>query len=158
MPNHKVKIESMNSPQRVVLRFHVRYELQEAAINERFFALYGHIYPADDVFSHMMAPNESSKMHIVLDINPKSHPTIDNNKIEYAVFRVTKKNDLYVVMSLVEGDTKPCFSEFEKLDTACDSARVRCARIKWGTDRSQSEELDGVRASHVGHCPATFVS
>lgn len=47
-----------------------------------------------------MAPNESSKMHIVLDINYKLHPSIDNNKIEYEVFNVKKKVELYVVISL----------------------------------------------------------
>ncbi|KIV98778.1 uncharacterized protein PV09_09475 [Verruconis gallopava] len=110
---------SVNDPKRVVLRFHVQYELEEAAINERFFALYGSDHPNNDFFSHLMAPNESSQMHIVLDFNCKLHPTIDNNEIAYEVFKVKRKDDF----------------EFEKLnDTACQQARMRCERIKWGTN------------------------
>lgn len=90
-------MESMNKPKRVVLRFHVQHELEEAAINNQFFALYGSDHPKSDFFSHMIAPNESSKMHIVLDINCKLHPIIDNNTIEYQVFKVKKKGELYVI-------------------------------------------------------------
>lgn len=114
-------MESINDPKRVVLRFHVQHELEEAAINERYFALYGPTHSKSDTFSHLMAPNESSKMHIVLDINYKLHPSIDNNKIEYEVFNVKKKDDF----------------EFEKLNSAASKlARARCERIKWGTTRS----------------------
>lgn len=114
-------MESNNDPKRVVLRFHVQHELEEAAINERFFALYGPEPPKNDFYSHLMAPNESSKMHIVLDIHCKSHPTIDNSKIAYEVFKVEKKDEF----------------EFKKLNSAaCKFARARCERIKWGTDRS----------------------
>lgn len=152
-------MESNNDPKRVVLRFHVRHELEEAAINEQFFALYYPEPPKNDFYSHLMAPNESSKMHIVLDLHCKSHPTIDNSKIAYEVFKVEKKDELYVVISPAEVQTKRCVSEFEKLHgAACKFARVRCERIKWGTDRSQSEELDGDRALHVGRSPPTFVS
>lgn len=148
---------SVNDPKRVVLRFHVQHELEEAAINKRFFALYG--LPNNDFYSHLMAPNESSQMHIVLDVNCKLHPTIDNSKIAYEVFKVKKKDDLYVALSLAEVRTDERVSEFEKLnDTACQYARMRCERIKWGTNRSQSEELDGVRALQIGHSPCTFVS
>jgi hypothetical protein len=95
-------MESTNQPKRVVLRFHVQHELKEAAINERFFALYGPEPPKNDFYSHLMAPNESSKMHIVLDLHCKSHPTIDNSKIECEVFKVVKKDDLYAAPSLAE--------------------------------------------------------
>ncbi|KAF2254728.1 hypothetical protein BU26DRAFT_514591 [Trematosphaeria pertusa] len=135
-------MESNNGPKRVVLRFDVRHDLEEAAINERYFALFGP-EPPNDFYSHLMAPNESSKMHIVLDIHCKSYPRIDNSKIPYEVFKVKKKDEF----------------EFEKLNSiACQYARARCERIKWGTDRSQSEELDGVRALHGGDSPGTFVS
>jgi len=53
-----------------------------------------------------MAPNESSQMHIVLDFNCKLHPTIDNSKIAYEVFKVKRKDDLYVALSLQEVQTK----------------------------------------------------
>jgi hypothetical protein len=60
-------MQSTNAPKRVVLRFHVQHELEEAAINERIFALFSP-KPIDDFYSHLMAPNESSNMHIVLDL------------------------------------------------------------------------------------------
>ncbi|KAF7454445.1 hypothetical protein A1F99_017030 [Pyrenophora tritici-repentis] len=66
----------MNTPKRVVLRFHVQHELEEAAINERYFALYDHADYKNDFFSHLMAPNEPYKMHIVLDLNCKAHPVM----------------------------------------------------------------------------------
>ncbi|KAF1995790.1 hypothetical protein P154DRAFT_526055 [Amniculicola lignicola CBS 123094] len=135
-------MESNTGPKRVVLRFNVQYEQEEAAINKQFFALFGP-EPKNNFYSHLMAPNESSKMHIVLDIYCKSYPRVDNSKIPYEVFKVKKKDEF----------------EFEKLNSsACQYARARCERIKWGTNRSQSEELVGDRALHAGHSPSTFVS
>lgn len=49
-----------------LLRFGVDYELEEATIIETFFTEFG-LKPADDFYSHLMAPNESSRMHIILD-------------------------------------------------------------------------------------------
>lgn len=157
--NQATKIESTNIPKCVVLRFHIQHELEEAPINKRCFALHGHDRSHTNFFSHLMAPNESSKMHIVLDLNCKSYPTIDNDKIEYEVFKVTKeKNNLYAIPSLSEYQTKPCASEFEKLNSsACDFARARCTRVIWGANRIQSKELDNNCALH-GKAPATFVS
>ncbi|CAG5179646.1 uncharacterized protein ALTATR162_LOCUS9390 [Alternaria atra] len=83
-------------------------------------------------------------MHIVLDLHCNTNPTIDNCKIPYEVYSVSKKDSKF---------------EFEQLDSkACDLARERCKRVGWGTDRTQSDELDGVLASHVGHVPSTSVS
>jgi len=97
---------SINDPKRIVLRFHVQHEREEAAINKRFFALHGPNPPNNNFYSHLTAPNESSKMHIVLDLNYRLHPTIDNSKIAYEVFKVTKKDELYVFLSLKEVQTK----------------------------------------------------
>lgn len=62
--------------------------------------------PSNDFYSHLMAPNESTQMHIVLDFNCKLHPTIDNSKIAYEVFKVKKKDGLYVALFLSEVRTK----------------------------------------------------
>ncbi|KAL6702533.1 hypothetical protein ACN47E_001572 [Coniothyrium glycines] len=116
-------MEPMYEPKRVVLRFSVQYEREEAAINEHFFAQYGPEPPNNDFFSHLMAPNESSKMHIVLDLYCNSHPTIDGSKLAYEVFKVRKNGKF----------------KFERLDaTACHHARKRCELIgvKWGTNRA----------------------
>lgn len=52
---------------RVVLRFSVQYKREETAITKQFFAQHG-FEPLDkDFYSHLMAPNKSSKMHVVLD-------------------------------------------------------------------------------------------
>ncbi|KAF1996762.1 hypothetical protein P154DRAFT_547761 [Amniculicola lignicola CBS 123094] len=118
-----VKMGSINNPKRVVLRFSIQYEREEAAINEQLFALHGPELPNKDFFSHLIAPNESSKMHIVLDIHCNSHPTIDSSMISYEVFKVKTNGNF----------------NFEKLDTvACEYARKRCElfTIKWCTNRS----------------------
>ncbi|KAF9734502.1 hypothetical protein PMIN01_07405 [Paraphaeosphaeria minitans] len=136
-------MEQADEPKRIILRFRDQYELEEEAIKNQYFALYGPAPPANDYFAHLVAPNESSTMHIILDIHCKSHPIIDNSKLLYEVFKVRKNKGF----------------NFEKLsNAACDYARARCERTRWGTNRSQSEELDGVRPMQVGQSPATFVS
>ncbi|KAF2277252.1 uncharacterized protein EI97DRAFT_375903, partial [Westerdykella ornata] len=88
------------TPQKgIILRFNVKYELQEAAINESFFALFGP-QPVDDYYSHLIPPNESSKMHIVLDLHCKSKPVVDTHAIPYEVFKVKKNGGLYLSQSL----------------------------------------------------------
>lgn len=87
------------NPKRIVLRFNVKYELEETAIVETFFASHGP-KPAEDYYSHLCAPNQSSKMHIVLDLHCKTVPTVDLHSIEHKVFKVHKDNNLYVVPSL----------------------------------------------------------
>lgn len=84
-----------SGPGRIVFRFPVTYELEEAEILSRFFTLFDRD-PQDDYFSHLMAPQISStKMHIILDIHCKTVPKVDLNTIEYEVFRVRKNNELY---------------------------------------------------------------
>jgi hypothetical protein len=147
-------------PKRVVLRFNVEYELEEYAINNSFFTRVSYELQ-NDYFSHLMAANNSSKMHIVLDLRCTTNPTIDNREIPYEVYSVYKKDGvLYVTLELgVSQLTKQQISEFEQLNSnACDLARERCKRVGWGTHRTQSDELDGVLASHAGHLPPTFVS
>lgn len=99
LQGHTVKMELINDPKRVVLRFHVQHELEEAAINKQFFALYGPEPLNNDFYSHLMAPNESSQMHIVLDMYCKSHPIMNNCEIVYEVFKVKKNDELYVPLS-----------------------------------------------------------
>jgi hypothetical protein len=153
-------LQRTNAPKRVVLRFRVQHEREEAAINKRFFELFGP-KPDDDFFSHLMAPNESRYMHIVLDLFCKTNPKIDASEIAYEVFLVKKKSEeLYGKSYLFkEIITEQQVSDFEKLDSnTCEIARERCERVNWGTDRSQSEELVGERALHGGHAPSTLVS
>jgi len=88
-------------PKRIVLRLHVTHELEEAAIIDTFFALHGP-KPAFDFYSHLCAPNQSSKMHIVLDLYCKTVPTVDLHAIEHKVFKVYKGDELYVDLSLEE--------------------------------------------------------
>lgn len=88
-----------SSPRRIVFRFPVTYELEEAEILTRFFTLFDRD-PQDDYFSHLMAPGISStKMHIILDIHCKTIPKVDLKTIEYEVFRVRKNNKLYDTIS-----------------------------------------------------------
>lgn len=80
-------------PKRIVFRFRVGYELETAAIINTFFAIHK-LDPRDDYFSHLMAPNESTIMYIVLDMNCRTAPTVDLDTMEYEVFKVKKNNDL----------------------------------------------------------------
>ena len=144
-------------PERIVLRLHVKYELEEAAIIEKFFTLYGP-KPADDFYSHLCAPNLSSKMHIVLDLHCKTVPTVNIHMIEHKVFKVYKSEELYVISSL-ETQTNQQVSHFTELDkAACEYARRYSHLLSWGTDRSYPEELDGDRLAQVEHSPGKFVS
>jgi len=61
-------------PRRIFLRFKVTYELEEAAVIERIFAV-SHLDPADDFDFHPTAPNESTTIHIIPDMNCKNSPS-----------------------------------------------------------------------------------
>ena len=91
-------------PKRVVLSFLVEYELEEWAILQAYFATFGPkpVDDFDDFFSHLVPANESSKMHIVLDLHCKSVPIVDLQAIEYQVFKVKKGDGLYAVIPLLE--------------------------------------------------------
>jgi hypothetical protein len=86
-------------PKRIVLRFHEKYQFEEAAINETFFALFGP-KPANDYYSHLCAAGESSKMQIVLDLHAKTNPVVDLDAIAYEVFKVKKDDQLYFALFL----------------------------------------------------------
>lgn len=83
-------MEQAGEPKRIILRFRDQYELEEEAIKTQYFALYGPASPANDYFAHLVAPNKSSNIYIILDILCKSHPIIDNNELLYEVFKVRK--------------------------------------------------------------------
>jgi len=82
-------------PRRIVLRFRVDHELEEAAIIHDFFTTF-RLNPGDDYYSHLMAPNESTSMHIVLDMHCKTNPTADLETMAYEVFKVKKNTKLFV--------------------------------------------------------------
>ncbi|KAF2499958.1 hypothetical protein BU16DRAFT_232107 [Lophium mytilinum] len=127
-------LEVDSPPKRVVYRSSVEHELEDVAIIERFFASYGS-EPFDDYYSHLMAPNESSKMHIVLDLRCKTNPVVDLHAIAYEVYRVKKRGELLN-------------------SSACDVARQRCKTLTWGTDRRFIEGFGGDRPEQVGHSPS----
>lgn len=83
-------------PKRVVLRFSVNYELQTDDIVERYFACSGLTTATEDFYCHLMAPNESSSMHIVLDLHCNAAPVVDLGTVPYEVFKVKKPASLYV--------------------------------------------------------------
>lgn len=86
-------------PMRIVLRLHEDYWQEEQAIIDQFFQHSG-IDPQTDFFSHLRAPNESVMMHIILDLYCQRHPSVDLGVIKYQVFKVKKKDDLYVAIWL----------------------------------------------------------
>jgi hypothetical protein len=102
-------------PKRIVLRFNVKYELKEVAIIKVFFALFG-LKPTDDFYSHLCAPNLSSKIHIILDLHYQTNSTVDLYAIEHEVFNIKKNSVLYIVLYL-EGDlANQQVSHFKRLN------------------------------------------
>jgi hypothetical protein len=145
-------------PRRIVLRFSVAYELEEAAIIERFFTEFGP-KPADDFYSHLMAPNESSKMHIILDMHCKTVPTVELDKIVYEVFKVRRNKELYVGSFSKEGTSNHWSVTFSSSINLL-AIMLACGAVMFGgaTNRRQPEELDGERLAQVGHSPGRLVS
>lgn len=77
-------------PKQIVLRFLEKQELEEWAILQAYFALYGPkpVDEFEDFFSHLIPANDSPKMYIVLDLYCKSVPVVDIQAIEYQVLRI----------------------------------------------------------------------
>ena len=124
-------------PKRIVLRLHTKYELQEAEIIQRFFSLY---YPTlrdeGDYYSHLCAPNISTKTHIVLDLYCSTCPDIDLNTIEHQVLRVAKDKDELCVVCCSQIPLLTQISHFIQLDRqAGEEARGLSHLVRWGTDR-----------------------
>lgn len=86
---------------RIVLHLHMKYELEEAAIIDTFFALHGS-KPAFNFYSHLCAPNQFFKMHIILNLYCKTVLTVNLHTIEHKVFKVYKDDELYVDLFLKE--------------------------------------------------------
>ena len=100
---------------RIILRFNERYALKEAIIIGKFFVLFG-IKSADDFYSHLYAPNLSSKIYIVLDLYCKIVPTVDLRTIEYKVFIMKKGDELYIVLYFKETVSDHRISNFKQLN------------------------------------------
>lgn len=136
------------APKRVVLRLNEKYELQEAEIIERFFTQFGP-KPVDDFFSHLCPANESSNMHIVLDIHCRTVSTVELQTIPYEVFKVRKNNELYANLLLTESVTNVQVSQFERLlHGASESARLRCNVLRWGTTKPICDPLSLIKQPH----------
>ncbi|KAF1998825.1 hypothetical protein P154DRAFT_438631, partial [Amniculicola lignicola CBS 123094] len=114
--SNMVDMQPSSIPKRVVLRFDVKYEQEEAAINKDFFAFYGSEL-AQDYYSHLIPHNESYKMHIILNLYSQTSSSIDVHAIEYEVDRVRKAREF----------------TFERLHGAARYlAHLRCRRLGWG--------------------------
>lgn len=83
-------------PRRIVLRLHERYEQEWAAVIDTYFAFSG-LDLNDDFYPHLMAPNMSSKMHIVLDLRCKTMSPTDISAMVYEVFKVKKTGKMGVL-------------------------------------------------------------
>ena len=109
------------TPERIVFRFHEKFQFDEAAIIDAFFESFGSVA---DYYSHLCPPEEhSNKMYIVLDIPVKTILTTDPLQIKYRVFKVQKDSQFH-------------FTELN--ESACEYARQRCTILGWGTDRRRS--------------------
>lgn len=77
---------------RVVLRFDEKYELDWDAIIQTYMATLGSD-PDSDFYPHLMAPNMSTKMHIILDLHCERVPSVDVSAMEHEVFKVKKAGE-----------------------------------------------------------------
>ncbi|EXJ77900.1 hypothetical protein A1O3_09059 [Capronia epimyces CBS 606.96] len=80
------------TPKRIVLRFHEKYEREPGTIIEKFFETVK-IDPADDYFPHLCPPDDSTKMHVVIDLYCKSSPSVNLDQVSHEVYRVKKTDD-----------------------------------------------------------------
>ena len=80
-------------PKRIVLRFHERYERDPETIRRKFFETIN-IDPKDDYFPHLCPPDDSTKMHLVIDLYCKSFPSVILDQVPHEVYRVKKPDDL----------------------------------------------------------------
>ncbi|KAK5940710.1 hypothetical protein PMZ80_007127 [Knufia obscura] len=94
-------------PRRVVLRVDEQYELEWANIVETYLASID-VDTHNDFYAHLMAPNMSTKMHIVLDIPSKLPPSVDPSSIAYKVYRVKRADELCVDNLLWMATIDPC--------------------------------------------------
>ncbi len=81
------------TPKRIVLRFHERYERDPETITKCFFEAIN-IDPKDDYFPHLCPPDDSTKMHLVIDLYCRSFPLVDLDEVAHEVYRVRKKDNL----------------------------------------------------------------
>jgi len=124
-------METTNTPRRVVFRFHVRYERDEGTIIKQYFA--STQSEKINFFIHTVPPNNSSKMHTVLDLHHIENPTVNLDEIPYEVFVVEKRGDLYVVLPALKSILNQPVSVFRKLEgDACKQASSRCRGLCWG--------------------------
>lgn len=79
----------------------MKFEREERAIIDTFFTSHGPD-PIENYYSHLCAPNESSMMHIVLDLHCKAVPIVDLHAVEHRVFKVRKSDNLFVFLSFGE--------------------------------------------------------
>lgn len=92
----------------------------------------------EQFFIHTIPPNQSSKMHTVLDLHHMENSTPNPDEIAYEVFVVEREKQakLYVISSIIRSMLKQLVSIFRKLgNEACKQASARCRDLYWGTDR-----------------------
>lgn len=85
------------TPKRVILRCPGQYFQDQGAMVTAFFDSQD-LQPPKNYFSHILDdPSSHSKLYLVLDLHHKEIPSVDLNKLELHVFKVSKRNELYVV-------------------------------------------------------------
>lgn len=85
-------MELQAPPKRTVLRYHIRYEHDEASMISQFLASTEPEAP-QNFFIHTIPPNHSSKMHTVLDFHHVENPTVNLDEIPHEVFVVERAPD-----------------------------------------------------------------
>lgn len=84
---------TQSSPKRIVPRFHEKYGPETDSIIQNFFEASG-IDPKEDHFPELFPLDDSTKMHLVIDLYCKSFLSVNLDAISHEVYRVKKTDDL----------------------------------------------------------------
>lgn len=85
------------TPKRVILRCPGQYFCEQEAMIMAFFNSQD-LQTSINYFPHIVNdPSSHSKLYLVLDLHHKETPSVDLNDLELQVFKVSKRNTLYVV-------------------------------------------------------------
>ncbi len=86
---------SQVTPVRMILRYREQPFQKLAALINAFFA-WRDIQPLDDYCTHICSNPPSSQLYLVLDLYCKTHPNVDLDKLDLAVFKVSGSDSLCV--------------------------------------------------------------
>lgn len=88
---------SQVTPKRVVLKCREQYFQEQKAMVTAFLNSQD-LQTVEDYYTHIIfEPSSPSNLYLVLDLHCKEIPGVDLNELELQVFKVSRRDALYVV-------------------------------------------------------------